>query len=171
MHVVLLKAHRITRSIQTLEATWKPVQLVIPPVWFLLSTAHRGLPIPPWMHGCSFLLHRATCQTRCLVPLCPFLGPCPPCCWSQICSAAVTKSKQQLTGIDGWGLLLHLFTDKCFNLSVLRNHIDWRDFVLFLRSVSQKDNSSFNIFLPWAWFHCTFSGKSFIFKAQGKWSS
>lgn len=109
-------------------------------------------------------------QVPCAPSSCPFLGPCPPCCWSQICSAAVAKSKQQLTAIDGWGLPLHLVTDKCFNLSTLRNHIDWRDFVLFLGSVSQKGNSSFNIFPPRARFYCTLSRKSFIFKAQGKWS-
>lgn len=105
--------------------------LVIPPVWFLLSTAHPGLPVSPWMRSCSFLLHRATGQVPHAPLSCPFLGSCPPCSWSQICSAAVANSKQQLTGIDGWGLLLHLFIDKCFNLSLLRNHIDWRDFVLF----------------------------------------
>lgn len=69
----------------------------------------------------------------CLAASHPFLGPYPPCRW--ISDPPSSKGKWQLAATDGWGLPLHLSTDKCFNLSMLRNHVDWRDFLLCLGSV------------------------------------
>lgn len=121
------------------------------------------------MRICSFSLHRVTGQTKYHVPLghvLSFPGTLPT--LLLISDLFSGKGKWQLTAIDSWGLPLHLSTDKCFNLSVLRNHIDWRDFVLFFGSANRKGESSFNIFLPQARFYCTLSEKAFIFKAQGK---
>lgn len=129
----------------------------------------QGRLLSSWMRVCRFSLRRVTDQTKCRVPLGhvpSFPGTVPT--LPLIPDLPRGKGKWQLTAIDGWGLPLHLSTDKCFNLSALRNHIDWRDFVLFLGSANRKGKSSFNIFLPWAWFYCTSSEKAFLFKAQGK---
>lgn len=160
--------------IQTSAATWKPFRLDVTswsasPRGSLSARPTPGLPLSSWMRVCSFSLHRVTGQTKCHMPLShvlSFPGTIPT--LQLISDPPSGKDKWQLTAIDGWGLRLHLSTDKCFNLSVLRNHINWRDFVLFLGSANRKGESCFNIFLPRAQFYCTLSEKAFLFKAQGK---